>query len=50
MQPKRKRSYDAEISAAATKRPEQIRILIGIRFYKFSVCQDDISREKIVDG
>src|SRR5207253_10293461 len=32
-----KRSYDAEISAATAKRPKQIGILIGIRFYKFAV-------------
>jgi hypothetical protein len=50
MQPERERRDDAKIAAAAAKSPEQIRILIGIRFYEFAVRQDDIGREQIVDA
>ena len=50
MQLERKRRDDAEIAAAAAKRPEQIRIFVGIRFYKFAVRQNDVSREQIIDA
>src|SRR5947208_3111327 len=50
MQLKCKRGYDPEISAAAPKRPEQIGILIGIRFYKFAVRQHHVGREEIIDA
>ena len=50
MQLERERSDDAKIAAAAAKRPEQIRIFVGVGFYKFAVRQDDISREQIIDA
>ncbi len=37
MQPERERCDDAKIAAAAAKRPEQIRIFVGIGFHKFAV-------------
>ena len=42
MQLERKRSDHAKIAAAAAERPEQIRIFVGVGFYKFAVRQDDI--------
>ena len=50
MQLERERRDDAKIAAAAAKRPEQIRIFIGVGFHKFAVRQDDISREQIIDA
>ena len=50
MQLKCKRGYDPEIAAAAPKRPEQIGILIGIRFYKFAIRQHHIGREEIINA
>ena len=50
MQLECERSDDAKIAAAAAKRPEQIRIFVGVDFYKFAVRQDDISREQIIDA
>jgi len=50
MQPEREGCDDAKIAAAAAKRPEQIRIFVGARFYKFAVGQDQIGREQIVDA
>src|SRR6266480_62874 len=45
-----KRSYDPKVPAAAAKCPEQIGVLISIRFHKFSVRQNHIGGEQIVDG
>ena len=50
MQFERKRSYDAEISAAAAKGPEQIGVLISAGFYKFAVCQHHVGREQIINA
>ena len=50
MQLERKRSYDAEVSAAATNGPEQIGILIGICLYECAVRQYDVGGEQIVDA
>src|SRR5436190_24112611 len=44
MQLECERRDDAKISAAAAERPEQIRIFVGVRFYKLAVRQDDVSR------
>src|SRR5436190_12587449 len=50
MQPEREGCDDAKIAAAAAKRPEQIGIFVGARFYKFAVGQDHIDREQIIDA
>ena len=50
MQLECERSDDAKIAAAAAKRPEQIRILIGVCLYKFAVRQHDVGREQIIDA
>src|SRR5438874_1701465 len=50
MQLERKRSYHAEVSAATTKSPEQIGILIGVCVYKCAVRQYDVGCEQIIDG
>ena len=42
--------YDAEIAATTAKRPKQIGIFIGIRFYKFAVCQHHVGREEIINA
>ena len=50
MQLERERCDDAKIAAAAAERPEQIRIFVGIRFYKFAVRQDNVGGEQIIDA
>ena len=50
MQPEREGCDDAKIAAAAAKRPEQIGIFVGARFYKFAVGQDHIDRKQIIDA
>src|SRR5204862_2751832 len=50
VQLERKRSYHAEISAAASQSPKQIRVPIGAGFHKFAVCQYDIRGGEIIDA
>ena len=41
---------DAEIPAAPSERPEQVRVLGGTCAEQFAICRDDISGQEIVDG
>jgi hypothetical protein len=50
MQLERKRGYDAEVSAAAPNRPEQIGILIDICLYECAIRQYYVGGEQIIDG
>src|ERR1700757_2929155 len=50
MQLERKRRDDAEVSAAAAKRPVQVGIFIGVGFNKIAIGQYNIGREEVIDA
>src|SRR5215468_4480639 len=46
---KRERGDDTEIAAAATDRPEQVGLALGVRLHSRTVGEDDPGRQQIVD-
>lgn len=40
----------AEVPAAAAQRPEQVRVLLGVRAHHPAVREHDVRREQVVDG
>ena len=44
------RGHHAEVAAAASHRPEQIRVLVGVGGHEASVCQHHVDFEEVVDG
>ncbi len=50
MQPEEERRHDAEVAAAASQRPEEIRVLVGAGGDEAAVREDDIRREQVIDG
>src|SRR5437879_1948837 len=50
MQLECKSCYDPEVPASTAKRPKQIGILFGIRFYEFAVGQHHVGRKEIINA
>ena len=50
MQPVAQARDDPEVAAAATQRPEQLRLVLGVDAAQPAVGGDDLRREEAVDG
>ena len=44
-----KRGHDAEVAAAASQRPEQLRVLVGARVHERAVGEHDLGADQAVD-
>lgn len=50
MEPVPEPSDNPEISPAASDRPEEVRVIVGIHFEQLSLGGDDLGAEEVVDG
>jgi hypothetical protein len=49
MGPERELGDDAEVAAAAADRPEEVRVLVGARRHRASVCEHHLRGKQVVD-